>query len=105
MNVETFPFSLPAQDSPFASIEPRSYERGNPGPRCPNALTSVKLQLSHVPMNVETSLPTASVQRSRTTLQLSHVPMNVETPIWETFFFAHPNVLQLSHVPMNVETE
>ena len=87
------------------------------------------LQLSHVPMNVETrlqrdpgedaggvtSIEPRSYERgnlcinggsssSYKLLQLSHVPMNVETYHDPSEFYTLHQTLQLSHVPMNVET-
>ena len=60
-----------------ASIEPRSYERGNVTTKLKAAIAD-RLQLSHVHTNVET--PTQTVQfEIAFRLQLSHVHTNVET--------------------------
>src|SRR5438105_3541176 len=85
-----------------ASIEPRSFKRGNVLAARLIVTSHDWLQLSHVHSNVETSFD-LSAGRKRTPLQLSHVHSNVETssssrPRLTT------DTLQLSHVHSNVET-
>ena len=83
MNVETWSSSLVTSiTGTSASIEPRSYERGNIIAGQEVETTIILLQLSHVPMNVETPLA-SSADAGWVVLQLSHVPMNVETIAFE----------------------
>ncbi len=62
MNVETLGWSEETRASFIASIEPRSYERGNLQERR-DAWCVQALQLSHVHMNVETQMH-VPIQRS-----------------------------------------
>src|ERR1051325_8050568 len=110
-----------------ASIEPRSFKRGNADAASPGLHEFYKLQLSHVHSNVETRQGCRE-RFQEDVLQLSHIHSNVETrpegcaregaatASIEPRSFKRGNVmrfspsgwqiirLQLSHVHSNVET-
>ena len=129
MNVETWSDTESGARLADTSIEPRSYERGNPALRVFKQWAQKALQLSHVPMNVETGrlrplLPAPVVRTSieprsyeRGNLSVARVDemiarlTSIEPRSYER---GNPRAtcrnwrarkgLQLSHVPMNVET-
>src|SRR5918911_3073923 len=86
-----------------ASIEPRSFKRGNPISSTAGLSFPKSLQLSHVHSNVETHTWDAQFITDGWRLQLSHVHSNVETR-FASAFADDGNMLQLSHVHSNVET-
>ena len=64
----------------LASIEPRSFKRGNEAEAVWKVLCKEALQLSHVHSNVETRR-CDEIQAACRALQLSHVHSNVETEV------------------------
>ena len=102
-NVETHGQPSILKFNLLASIEPRSYERGNK--TCGGLLAKALslLQLSHVHTNVETPERARKLLKLNT-LQLSHVHTNVETFCAATHLIVAIQTLQLSHVHTNVET-
>ena len=126
--METYLHSLVEVFRTNASIEPRSYERGNRARRYGARRGGIWLQLSHVHTNVETALSINHQFQPFDKLQLSHVHTNVETQGVEVEVpvYLHASIeprsyergnglmgvncqwreftLQLSHVHTNVET-
>ncbi len=78
-NVETDTLARLGATPQFASIEPRSFKRGNTSQANRPSLAPGGLQLSHVHSNVETIAIVKSFGNLNPMLQLSHVHSNVET--------------------------
>ena len=78
-NVETLAVGSAPVRYCIASIEPRSFKRGNLDLEAFARGAARVLQLSHVHSNVETSFKPSLSLLTSASLQLSHVHSNVET--------------------------